>query len=372
MKLKLDCKYFVGEKPCRHKVLCKDCDKYTPMGKRILIIKLAAIGDVLRTTAILRGFKRKYPQSHITWLTSDNANEILKNNQMIDRLLVFNIESVLQLEVEEFDLLLCLDKEPRATALAMKVNAKERLGFGMSPEGNLLPLNEESVYLYTLGLSDPLKFKINKKTYPELIFEAAKLEYQHEEYILNLPGSDLDFAKSFLSRHEISEDALIIGINTGAGDIFANKAWTIDGFVELIKTISSNINCKILLLGGPNEVRRNEEILSKMGGLVYDTGCDNSLHQFSSLINLCDLVVSGDTIAMHIAIALKKLLVTIFGPTCAQEIELYGRGRKIVTKLECSPCYKRKCNEEVNCMDTISVERVYQAVIDLLKENGKI
>ena len=77
-------------------------------------------------------------------------------------------------------------------------------------------------------------------------------------------------------------------------------------------------------------------------------------------------MVSGDTIAMHIAIALRKLVVAIFGPTCAQEIELYGRGRKIVSKLECSPCYKRECNKEINCMSTISLDEVYHAVLDLL------
>ncbi|MBI4618826.1 MAG: glycosyltransferase family 9 protein [Desulfobacterales bacterium] len=372
MKLRLDCKHFVGEKPCRYKLLCEDCDKYAPMGSRILIIKLAAMGDVLRTTPILRGFKRKYPESHITWLTDENVYGLLKENPLIDRLLVFNVETVLRLEVEEFDLLLCLDKEPRATALAIKIKAKEKLGFGMSPEGNVFPLNEESVYLFKLGLSDPLKFVINAKTYPELIYESSRLEYQQDEYILTIPDEDVNYARSFLLKHGISEEALIIGLNTGAGDIFANKAWTIDCFVELIETVSSEMDAKILLLGGPNEIQRNREICSRIKYLVYDVGCHNTLQQFCALINLCDLVVSGDTIAMHIAIALRKLVVAIFGPTCAQEIELYGRGRKIVSELGCGPCYKRECNKEVNCMNTISVDEVYHAVLDLLKDNGKI
>ncbi|HCX89960.1 MAG: glycosyl transferase [Deltaproteobacteria bacterium CG12_big_fil_rev_8_21_14_0_65_43_10] len=372
MKLRLDCRHFVGEKPCRYKLLCEECDKYAPMGRRILIIKLAAMGDVLRTTPILRGFKRKHPESHITWLTDKNAYGLLQENPLIDRLLVFNAESILQLEVEEFDLLLCLDKEPRATALAVKVKAKEKLGFGMSPEGRVFPLNEESVYMFKLGLSDPLKFVINAKTYPELIYESSRLEYQQDEYILTIPDEDISYARSFLLEHGISEDALIIGLNTGAGDIFANKAWTIDCFVELIETINSEMDAKILLLGGPNEIQRNREICSRVKDLVYDVGCHNTLQQFCALINICDLVVSGDTIAMHIAIALRKLVVAIFGPTCAQEIELYGRGRKIVSELECGPCYKRECNKEVNCMNTISVDEVYHAVLDLLKDNGKI
>lgn len=58
------------------------------------------------------------------------------------------------------------------------------------------------------------------------------------------------------------------------------------------------------------------------------------------LIHQCHLIVTGDTLALHLAIALKKLVVTFFGSTCHQEIDLYGRGQKLIADVHCVPCYK--------------------------------
>nr|HPM25103.1 glycosyltransferase family 9 protein [Phycisphaerae bacterium] len=73
-------------------------------------------------------------------------------------------------------------------------------------------------------------------------------------------------------------------------------------------------------------------------------------------------LVTGDTMAMHVAIAGDVPTVALFGPTAAQEIDLYGRGEKVVTGLSCAPCYFRRCDLSPNCMDEISVERVLRAV----------
>lgn len=87
---RLDCRYFLGDRPCKFKRTCPGCDPYSPMGKRILIVKLAAIGDVLRTTPLLSGLKRAYPQSHITWIVDKEAFPLLQNITLIDRLLPFD------------------------------------------------------------------------------------------------------------------------------------------------------------------------------------------------------------------------------------------------------------------------------------------
>ncbi|MBI5199796.1 MAG: glycosyltransferase family 9 protein, partial [Nitrospirae bacterium] len=65
-EIRFDCKYFIGEKPCRFKLECNGCDRYSPMGVRICIIKFGALGDVLRTTPLLYALREKYPQCHIT------------------------------------------------------------------------------------------------------------------------------------------------------------------------------------------------------------------------------------------------------------------------------------------------------------------
>jgi heptosyltransferase-2 len=332
------------------------------MGKKILIIKLAAIGDVLRTTSLLYALKRRYPKSHISWLVDKQAAEILSNNSFIDRVLVFNLESALRLESEEFDLVLSLDKEVRATALAMKIKAGEKLGFGFGSEGNIYPLNKESEYAFSLGLSDELKFKRNTLTYQQQICDMCKLRYQNDEYILQLSNRDVDYAHSLLERLGGLNNNLVIGLNTGAGRRFANKSWTISGYIELIQRLNRELDCSILILGGPEEAERNNQIARGVKEQAINVGCDYSIMQFAAIINFCDLVVSADTTALHIAIALKKKTIAIIGPTCPQEIELYGRGEKVVSRLDCAPCYKNICDKQITCMQQIHPDEVLAAI----------
>jgi heptosyltransferase-2 len=364
---RLDCKDFKGNLPCIHKTSCKECSYYRPQGKKILIIKLGAVGDVLRTTPILRGLKRKFPQSFISWLTRKESIDLLKDNTYIDRLLAYGLESMQKLEIEEFDMLICLDKEIAATATAVLVKAKKKIGFGLdSKSGNTFPFNNESIYAFNLGLSDELKFKQNKKTYPQIIFEMADLAYKNDEYVLNISNTDKEYAYKLLSKFKDGKNVPIIGLNTGAGWRFVNKAWTEKGFVDLIKLIRKNTKARIFLLGGPQERELNARIISKVGTLAYDVGCYHSLGQFMAIVDTTSLVVSGDTTALHIAIALKKPIVAIFGSTCAQEIELYGRGIKLTANIDCRPCYRRECDKKINCMTLIRPATVLKAIQKLL------
>lgn len=368
---RLDCRYFLGDRPCKFKRTCEGCDLYDPMGKRILIVKLGAIGDVLRTTPLLTGLKKTYPRSHITWVVDKEAHPLLKHNPRIDRLLLFDFPSTFPLELETFDLAIGLEKEPRGAALVSKVRAEVKRGFGLAPEGNVHPLNRASEYAFFLGLSDELKFHHNRKSYPELIFEIAELEYGGEEYLLALAPEDIAFAEGFARKARLKEGEGVIGLNTGAGGVFANKAWTVEGYAELIKKLKGKAGIRLLLLGGPAERERNREILRRVKGGIVDAGCENTLGQFGALVRLCDVVVTGDTTALHLAIAFQKKVVALFGPTCAQEIELYGRGEKIVSPLSCGPCYRRQCDLSPSCMEAIKADEVLDKIRALLPHPRK-
>jgi ADP-heptose:LPS heptosyltransferase len=362
----LDCRYFIGDRPCKFKRTCPGCDRYSPMGTRILIVKLAAIGDVLRTTPLLAGLRRRYPESHITWVVDKEALPLLKENSQIDRLIPFDFASLLPLEAETFDLAIGLEKEPRGAALTTKIHAREKKGFALGPEGNIFPLNRGSEYAFLLGLDDDLKFHRNAKSYPEIVFDITELPYERQEYSFFLSAEDIARAEAFAAKNVPDRKIPIVGLNTGAGEVFANKAWTIGGYGELIRGLKGRLPVSILLLGGPRERERNDQILKASGGKVLDTGCGNTLGRFAALVNLCDVVVTGDTTALHLAVGLKKSVVALFGPTCAQEIDLYGRGEKVISSLSCAPCYRRTCSISPNCMEAIKPEEVMTKVEALL------
>ena len=329
---------------------------------KILIIKISAIGDVLRTTTILHGVKRTWPGSEVWWLTSGEAVELLKENNYINNVLEFNKKNAAFLKTTTFDLLISLDKEKDVILLADKISADRKIGFGCDTNEELSYFNKESEYAYRLGISDELKFRINKKTYPEIIYGMCGLGHENDRYILNLRDVELEGARHKLECMGIKHTDFILGLNTGAGPSFANKIWRFEKHKALIGEILKNTDIKVILLGGKREEALNKKLKNVFKERVYDSGSDNSLRGLASIISHCSIIISGDTLAMHIAIALNKYIVSIFGSTCSQEIELYGNGRKIVSEIGCAPCYKRVCEKKDNCMTRIKTSEVLEAI----------
>jgi heptosyltransferase-2 len=363
--LRPDCRHFNGEKPCRFRRLCCGCPHFEPFHSRILIIKCRAQGDVLRTTPLLPALKKKYPLSHITWLVDEESRDLLEHNPYIDRLYTYSLESVLPLLVEQFDLLISLDKEPGLTALAVRVEAARKLGFGMNEKGNLTVFNPASEYAWRLGVDNELKFFQNKKTYQEIVHEIAEIPYGRDEYVFILPDEAKVKAERFFRRHRIRGDRLCVGLNTGAGTKFETKQWPPARYIELISLLRRKLGAAVFLLGGRREKEMNRAIARRSRATVYDTGSENSLLEFAGFIFKMDLVVCSDTLGMHIAIALKKKAVALFGPTCPQEIDLYGRGVKLFAAVSCAPCYKKTCPDG-KCMKEITARGVFEEIRKLV------
>ncbi len=361
LELKLDCRHFSALKPCRYGGACAGCRHYARPDRRILIIKLDAIGDVARTTTLLPALHGRYPGCHVTWLTAPEAVDLLDHNPRIDVVLPYGFESVEALRCMRFDLVLSLDKTVCAAAVAGLAGAPLKYGFGLSEYGTVYPLNEEAEYAFELGISDDLKFRRNQKTYQQIVFEAVKLPYNGEEYSIEMTHADEAFAADFCRRNELSENDLIVGLNMGGGAAFANKMWSTQRCIEFVKLLEGETDARVLLFGAERERAAMQEIHAECGATVH-TGCDNTLRQFMALLGRCDAVVTGDSLGMHLALARQRAVVVLFGPTCHQEIELYGRGEKIVSPISCTPCYRASCEEEPSCMDLIKPEEVLDAV----------
>lgn len=365
--VKTDCRHYVGEKPCIYKRTCPSCPHYSPMGKRILIIKLGAAGDALRTTPMLRELAAKHGRHHVTWVTDQISYALLKNNPRIDRLLLLDWDTALGLRNQTFDVLYSADKAPAAIALASQIQAKEKFGFTQNKQGSLTVFNDRGTYALFLGLSDPLKFRKNEKTYQEITFEMFDLPWKDQEYVFELSEEEKEAAKGRMESIGAVTRPLI-GLNTGAGPVFATKKWPAERFVELARILKEKRDCTILILGGPDEVERNRGILGELGDLAINAGCDNPIRLFAGMVSELDVLVTADTLAMHLGIATGTKTVALFGPTTDREVTLYGRGVKLTGQVDCAPCYLAVCREEeeLACIKQISVEQVAEAVEGLL------
>lgn len=359
--IRTDCRSYRGDKPCRYGYPCDTCGQYDPVTSRVLVLKCRAQGDVLRTTALLPGLRRKYPGSHITWVADPESLELVQGNPGIDRVLPLDLEGVLPLAAERFDAVICLDKEPAITALASAVRADHKFGFGLDEGGRLVPLNPAADYAWRLGMDDELKFRKNALTYQEIAAKAAEVEYRRDEYVYVLPEGADARARKFLARTRPPKGRLAVGLNTGAGSKFETKQWPAANFLALVGLLARTRRANIFLLGGPREHAFNTALARRAAGKVYDTGTGNTLTEFGGFLAHMDVVVCSDTLAMHMAIGLKKRVVALFGPTSPQEIDLYDRGEKLWAGADCAPCFKQTC-EDGSCMRDISARDVFEAV----------
>jgi heptosyltransferase-2 len=342
----VDCRHFRGDIPCKpHKsegVHCAECTYYEPVRERILLIKLGAVGDVIRTTPLLRRLRLVYPQSEITWLTL--TPEVVPD--VVDRILGFELPNIVSLLSDQFDLLINLDKDREAIALAEKISAKRKEGFGMEPgTGKCIPLNERAFHKWMTGLFDDFN-KNNTKSYPEEIFEICGFEFKGEKYILDVENH----------VWSISEPRPLIGLNTGCGGRWTTRLWPDERWIQLIRLLKTS-GKGVLLLGGTQEHEKNLLFASVSGAAYLGTF---PLRQFVSLMSQCDIVVTGVTMAMHIAIGLGKKLILFNNIFNRNEFELYGLGEILEPPVDCKGCFKRAC--EQNCMSLIEPAEVCSAI----------
>lgn len=368
LKLATDCRHYLGDRPCRFKQHCA-CEHYSPIGLRVLIIKLAALGDVVRTACLLPTLRRLYPTCQITWVTSPAGVRILSGHEQIDRLVAFDAAGILSLSQQRFDLVLSLDKECEPAALCNVIRSHDKRGIALSEFGTVMPIGAESEFYFSLGLDDHLKFVVNRQSYPELIHRALGLDYRGEPYRLPCSDEMLERASAKVLAWRSRACGPLVGLNTGSGSVFANKAPHPSQWLHISKLLIDR-GYQPVLLGGPQEEKTNEWICEQSHSRVIDAGCDHSEAMFVAIVSRCDSMITGDTLALHIAIARDVPVVALFGPTCEQEIDVFGRGEKLISSAECGPCYKRSCVLHPNCMDRIDAESIVASAIRITPRTG--
>ncbi len=362
-EIKIDCKYFSGEKPCKfHKLYglkCNNCSFYEPMSKNILILKIGEAGEVIRNTPLLRKLRVLYPESYITWLTKYPE---LVPEQFVDRVIRFSWENIEILKCQKFDIVYSLDKDQSVAAIATQIKANQKFGFYLNEKGKVMPFNELAFHKWKTGIFDDI-MKMNKKHYIEEIFEICGFKFNGEEYILP------PFSVPNIGLKKNSQD-IIVGLNTGVGPRWKIREWPLEHWTALVESLQK-AGFKVLLLGGPSEDKKNRYLSEKTG--AYYAGVF-SLRNFIGLVNLCDIVVTSVTLCLHIAIGLKKKIILFNNAFNKNEFYLYNLGVILEPPLPCVSCYKHHFDNNCpvdNCMKLIDPSEVKKIIINIAKSTRK-
>ncbi len=359
------CRHFTGYRPCKKHYLCDQlCPHLTIPAERVLIIHLDAMGAVLRSTALLPALLRRHPSAHVSWITQSPSDQLLKHNPYIDQILTTSSDDLLILAAQEFDVVYCIDKSLKAVGIAKLVTAKRHLGFSAVGTA-IVPATPEAKELWRLGLSDEEKLFRNVKSELQLTHEALDLGIYHRDpYVFSF--METERMEVLRRRKRWSKRKILVGINTGCSPTIPYKKLSISTHRRLIEELRRIFpTIEIVLLGGRDEMKRNEKI--GYGLNVVQSPTHRGLRDGFISAAACDIIISGDSLGMHMAIALGKWVVAWFGPTCSQEIDLFDRGVKVLAPMDCSPCWKRECNKNPMCYDLVPIELLVQGVAKGLK-----
>jgi heptosyltransferase-2 len=272
--------------------------------------KISSLGDVLRTTPMLHALKEKYPDSKITWLVDEAPYALLKDNPYLDRILVWDSFVGFQLMNEKFDMVINLEKIGGLCAITNQINAWKKYGFRFDEITGSYSIYDGAEYALELCTKHEIK-KNNNKTWQQVLVEMVGCEWNEQPYVLGYKPK--------------SSESFDVGFNYKVGPKFPEKAWGDDNWKKL----------ETLIVGD---------------GLSIDwqQGLEN-LYEYIEWINSCKTVVTNDSLGLHIALALGKPVVALFGPTNAKEVYMYNNG-----------LYIQKEN-----INDISVEEVYEALLSV-------
>ncbi|MBK7641576.1 MAG: glycosyltransferase family 9 protein [Planctomycetes bacterium] len=313
----------------------------------ILIQKTAALGDVLRTTSILPGLAARYPGVPITWATAPGAVDLVRTHPLLAEVVALDTRSPAafaqasaHLVERGWQWVISLDDEEPLCALASRLATGRLSGAHLSPAGERVYTRDVAAW-FDMGLlsvhgkaeADRLKV-VNQKSHPQIYAEMLGIPMGQPELVL--PGEVRERARAFAQGLALEPGVPLVGLNTGAGGRWVSKQLPVERTVELAAGISRALAGRVafLVLGGEAEAQRMQAILDGLRTHSdrprgIDAGSGNGLLDFAARVELCSLLVTSDSLALHMATALRRRVVAFFAPTSAAEIELYGLGEKL-------------------------------------------
>ncbi len=339
---------------------------------KILIIKLGALGDVLRTTFIARGLKEKYKGCHITWLTKETPEPILFCNSFIDESVVWSKREILKNKA--FDWIISLDDEQDVCEFAAELKHHAKKFQGAYAEDGKKTYTEDVALWFGMGILRPeeqggkqeadKRKAANRLTFQEIYARMFGIEATKDRKpMLILNEKEKEYGKKLLLTYGITEKDNVIGINSGAGVRWLLKMMSIESTAKLCHQLAKDNKNILFLLGGVDEKERNMKIKEACPekNIIFIEPIGD-IRAFAAIINQCHEIITSDSLALHIALALNKKTLAYFGPTSPWEIEMFGLGEKVYKESDCLCCYKQTTDKKPSCIDLVTPEDIVIAL----------
>lgn len=336
--------------------------------RRILIIKPSSLGDIVHALPVLAALRRAAPRAHIAWLVNSNFAPLLQGHPLLSETILFDRagygemlarssvwgefgDFVLHLRRRRFDLVIDLQGLFRSAFLTYASGARRRVGFADGRE--FAPL------AYNLRVHCPreLRHAVDRNL---RIAAALGLDATAPEFPLGLRLHEMTAAQGMLNYAAGGPIDRFIAVVPGAR--WSTKQWRADRLAELIDRLHADGRPPCVLLGSADERAAAEEIVRRSSAPTLNLVGRSNLRELAALLHLSERVICHDSGPMHLAAALGKPTVALFGPTDPRRCGPYHpRARVVQTRIACAPCYLRTCSHH-SCMERLSVDTVLEAI----------
>ena len=341
----------------------------------ILIIKLSAVGDVVHSLPFLEVLRDRFPSAMIDWVVEEDASGIVESHPEIDRLIIFPRKSWLkrfikkgeyigvgkevtkflkELKGRRYDIVVDLQGLLKSGILTFLANGKRKIALNGGREGSLIFTNEK------VAIPDPDLHALDK-----YLCIARYLGATNPVWNGQIPIYDTDEEHVDYLLGEIGNNSTLVAVNPMAK--WESKLWELHRFASLADTIKEELGAGVVFTGSEGDKAAIEDIRSRMKTRALNLAGKTTLKELAYLYQKCAAVICTDTGPMHVAAAMgSPVVLALFGPTSPLRTGPYGAKHRVIRAgLECSPCFKKRC-DDMSCMKKITVEMVFGAVREVL------
>ncbi|MDD1679317.1 MAG: glycosyltransferase family 9 protein, partial [Methanomicrobiales archaeon] len=323
--------------------------------RRILLIKLRAVGDVILSTIVLKNLRTAFPDAQIDFLTERPSRDIVRGNPLLNETLVFDrgetgsLGLVVQVRRRAYDLVIDLFGNPRSALITRLSGARYRVGFRFRGR----------TYAYNI-IVEPRGGFVHNTQFNLDALEAIGVPIVDRELHVQYSNDDEQFVDAFLAENIVA-GKIAVGFATGGG--WYTKRWALDRFAALADRISEVYGAEIILSWGPGQ---KDEVMAVQRAMKHRAFVPppTALPQLAVLLKRCTFVVCNDSGPMHLAAAVGTPVVGIYGPTNPVLQGPYGNRHVTVRRegLECLGCNLTACPIGHPCMNELTVDMVFRAV----------
>lgn len=355
--------------------------------KKILVIKLRHIGDVLLTVPVFRALRENFPNAKITALVNSGTEEVLSGNPLIDEILVFDrgikrlnllekyageFSFLKRIRAAGFDMVIDLTSGDRAALISLLSGARYRLADDPGKSGFI-----GKKYLYT--------HLANKNGSRHMVLQNLDIVKQSGistddlTVDFSIPEDAKRYAKKIFNENNVTASDKVVHIHPTSRWLF--KCWKDEYMAEVINRLLEK-KIKVIVTSAPDkkEMDKANRILSLLHKNLLQSSdfiglCGKTnIKQLAAIAMEADVFLGVDSAPMHIAAAVGTPVIALFGPTGENNWGPWGKNHIVLAKnMDCKPCKRGVCDglELRKCLEVITVDEVMDALSGILSLSGK-